>query len=89
MRTINYKTEIWKEGSAFVSWCPELDVSSVGSTVTEARKNLREAVELFIEEAGKMGTLDEILEESGYNRSAGGWSAPEIVASERDSLALA
>ncbi|HEX9731502.1 MAG TPA: type II toxin-antitoxin system HicB family antitoxin [Thermoanaerobaculia bacterium] len=29
--------------------CPELDVASQGKTVEEARENLREAVELFLE----------------------------------------
>lgn len=37
------------EGTGFVSHCPELDVASQGETVAEARDNLREAVELFLE----------------------------------------
>lgn len=89
MRNIHYKTEIWKEGSAFVAWCPELDVSSVGDDMGEARNNLREAVELFLEEADKKGTLNDILEEAGYRRSANDWSAPDIIATERNNLALA
>lgn len=31
--------------------CPELDVASQGKSVEEARRNLAEAVELFLEEA--------------------------------------
>ena len=31
--------------------CPELDVASQGSSVEEAKLNLREAVELFLESA--------------------------------------
>lgn len=31
--------------------CPELDVASQGATVEEARRNLREAVELLLETA--------------------------------------
>jgi predicted RNase H-like HicB family nuclease len=31
--------------------CPEVDVASQGDTVEEARQNLREAVELFLETA--------------------------------------
>lgn len=39
---------IRKEGSLFVSWCPEFDVASQGTTVEEALANLKEAVELYV-----------------------------------------
>jgi predicted RNase H-like HicB family nuclease len=42
---------ISREGDAFVALCPELDVVSEGGTLDEARANLREAVELFLETA--------------------------------------
>jgi predicted RNase H-like HicB family nuclease len=42
---------IEREGDGYVSFCPELDIASQGSTVEEARTNLREAVELFFESA--------------------------------------
>ncbi|HEY3761009.1 MAG TPA: type II toxin-antitoxin system HicB family antitoxin [Verrucomicrobiae bacterium] len=35
----------------FVALCPELDVVSQGKTVEEARRNIVEAVELFLETA--------------------------------------
>jgi predicted RNase H-like HicB family nuclease len=35
----------------FVALCPELDVVSQGKTVEEARNNIAEAVELFLETA--------------------------------------
>ena len=40
---------IEREGDAFVALCPEVDVASQGDTVDEARSNLQEAVELFLE----------------------------------------
>jgi len=42
---------IEREGNSYVSLCPELDVASQGSTIEEARDNLREALELFFESA--------------------------------------
>ncbi|QOJ23421.1 MAG: type II toxin-antitoxin system HicB family antitoxin [Gammaproteobacteria bacterium] len=42
---------IEREGSGYVSFCPELDIASQGDTVHEARENLREALELFFETA--------------------------------------
>ena len=42
---------IGREGEGCVSHCPELDIASQGNTVEEARYNLVEAMELFLESA--------------------------------------
>ena len=42
---------IEREGDSYVALCPELDIASQGVTVTEARENLKEALELFFETA--------------------------------------
>jgi predicted RNase H-like HicB family nuclease len=39
------------EGDWYAAICPELDVASQGHTVEEAKQNLREAVQLFLETA--------------------------------------
>ena len=40
---------IQREGSGFVSLCPELDIASQGTTIEQARENLQEALDLFFE----------------------------------------
>ena len=42
---------IEREGDFYVALCPELDIASQGATVSEARDNLKEALELFYETA--------------------------------------
>lgn len=42
-----------KEGEWFVAHSAELGVVSQGKTIEEARKNLEEAVELYLEDAPK------------------------------------
>ena len=42
---------IEKEGTGYVSLCPELDIASQGDTIEGARDNLKEALELFFETA--------------------------------------
>ena len=42
---------IEREGDGYVALCPEVDVASQGDTVTKARENLEEALELFSETA--------------------------------------
>ena len=39
---------IERENNGYVSLCPELDIASQGDSVEEARDNLREAIELFL-----------------------------------------
>jgi predicted RNase H-like HicB family nuclease len=82
--TIQFNTQVWKEGDMYVAYAPQLDVSSCGKTVDEAKKNIKEAVGLFISEAQKMDTLNQILDEAGFS----GQQAPEIIAFEKMSLAV-
>jgi predicted RNase H-like HicB family nuclease len=42
---------IEREGDGYFALCPELDVASQGDTVDQAKGNLLEAVELFLETA--------------------------------------
>ena len=56
--------ELWKEGNMYVSYCPELDIASCGETVDQAKKNLKEVILINLEEAQKVGTLDELLQEA-------------------------
>lgn len=49
--TRNFTAIIEREGDGFVALCPEFDIASQGGSVSEARANLKEAVELFFETA--------------------------------------
>jgi predicted RNase H-like HicB family nuclease len=53
-----FTAAISREGNGFVAICQELDVASQGQTVEEARDNLREAVELFLETASPQEIKD-------------------------------
>ncbi len=83
MIKIEYDAIVFQEGTAYVAYSPKLDVSSCGGTVDEAKSNLRTAVRLFLEEAAKMGTLEDILDEAGYTpKGEDRWMAPRVVATE-------
>lgn len=85
---IAFTVQVFREGKMFVAHAPELDVSSAGETVEEAKAHLVEAVEAFIEEAHRMGTLADILEEAGYERTPEGWKAPDLLTQERAKVPL-
>jgi predicted RNase H-like HicB family nuclease len=42
-----------KENVGYSAFCPELGVASQGKTLDEAEKNIREAVELYIDDMPK------------------------------------
>jgi predicted RNase H-like HicB family nuclease len=83
MRDIAYTVHTFKEAGTYVAYVPELDVSSCGATNDDARKNIKDAVQGFLETSSEMGTLDQILEEAGYERKGESWKAPEFVALDR------
>jgi predicted RNase H-like HicB family nuclease len=85
---ISLTVQVWKEGGSHVAYTPELDVSSCGKTASQAKARLKEAVSLFLEEALRMGTLDEILAESGFERRGKTYRRPPLLAREKMRLAL-
>ena len=86
---IDFTLLIFKEGSTFISFCPELAVSSCGDTVDEARRRGNEAVKLFLEETGRMGTLKDILQEEGFVEShKNEWLSPPLISTEHSQVAI-
>jgi predicted RNase H-like HicB family nuclease len=85
---IQFTTQIFKEGREYVAYTPELDLSSCGDTEGKALTNLKEAVRLFLEEADKIGTLNQILEEAGFLKHNDRLEGPEFVSTQRVSLPL-
>lgn len=85
---IQLRTEIFKEDDQFVALAPDLNVSSFGESVEDARASLKEAIAAFIEECENMGTLDEVLEESGFHKVGDAWVLRERVIEEELAVAI-
>ena len=63
MRIFGYTAVVWKEAEGYVSKCPELGVASCGDFFGDAVNNLREAVQLYLENAKELNIIED-LEES-------------------------
>ncbi len=55
MKHYHLTAVIWKEGERHVSICSELGVASYGTTTEHACKALKEAVELYLANANRLG----------------------------------
>lgn len=85
---LSIRVEIFKEDDVYVALSPELNVSSFGETIHEAKESIKEAIEAFFEECREMGTLDEVLEESGFLHVENSWRSRQPVAEENLALAV-
>jgi predicted RNase H-like HicB family nuclease len=54
-------TYIKKEGDMYSAVCIEFGIASCGYTIEEAYKNVIEAVEIHLNDAKELGTLNELL----------------------------
>jgi predicted RNase H-like HicB family nuclease len=60
MRNIHYT--LYREDSDYVAQCLDYDVSSFGSTESEALANLKEALELYFEDLPESAAIPKISE---------------------------
>ena len=51
MKKRYFVSAIWKEGRYYVAQCLNIDIASFGRTRAIAVKNLKEALELYLEDA--------------------------------------
>jgi predicted RNase H-like HicB family nuclease len=70
---IELSIEYFEENGTIVALCPELQVSSFGSTLEEAERSIMEALDLFFEGCETLGTLEEVLEEAGFRQVDDTW----------------
>ena len=89
---VPYTSQLFEEDEQIIAVCPELNVSSFGDTSEAALAALQEAVALFLEECQRMGTLEAVLEEAGYQRdleSPRRWVRREPIQTRQLEVALA
>lgn len=70
---------ILKDKGSFVVYTPLLDLSSVGNTENEARKNFVEAAILFFDELVEEDCLDEALTDLGWSKVRSRWEVPQVL----------
>jgi predicted RNase H-like HicB family nuclease len=73
MAKVIYRTETFGEGDWHVALCPELGISRTGSTPSDAKGCVRDAVESYLRECEWQGILDGVLEDAGFEKTDDVW----------------
>jgi predicted RNase H-like HicB family nuclease len=60
MKKYTLTAALWEEDKLYVSKCPEIGVASYGNSPDEALACLKEAAELYLENAAALGMLEDI-----------------------------
>ena len=77
-----------KERDVFIAYTPALDLSTMGKTLKEAKKNFIEAVNIFFEEIIRMGTVDDVLTELGWKKEDGKYIPPVVVSNQTETFSF-
>ena len=88
LMNIQMNVRVWldRETGQYIAHGLPIDVASHGPTPEAAKAALDEAVRGFVTAAARQGTLQEVMEESGYERQGEDWVAPKLVADEEHLL---
>jgi hypothetical protein len=59
----------FQERGKVIAYSPAFDISTYGSNEEEAKRRFGEVIAIFLKECAQMGTLEEVLEECGWQKS--------------------
>ncbi len=74
--SVKLPMQVFREGNAFIAYCPALDISTSASTLPKVQEMFAELVRVFIDELINMGTLDKVLTQCGWKKVAKKWEPP-------------
>ena len=77
MDKVIFRTEVFGDGRQYVGLCPELRIRETGHSPDEAVGRLQEAVEAYLQECKNQNVLSIVLQELGFNETAGVWKLRE------------
>ena len=86
----NVPVTVLREGKRYVAYSPVFDISTSAPTHKLVKKRIVEAIEIFLEEVMRAGTLDKVLRELGWSKrnKAQGWQPPVVVSQEAERIAV-
>ncbi len=84
----NIPVSFFKEGDAYIAYCPILDLSTSAATYEKVKERFSQVVEVFFEELVDMGTLDDVLANLGWTKTQRHWTPPFSVGHDLHSVTI-
>ena len=78
-----------KEGDIFVCMSPALDLVSHGDSYEDAVKSFRSTLSIFFAEIVKMGTLEKVLLDCGWQKIKRKFVPPQFIGEQNQSVQVA
>ncbi len=81
----------YREHNKFIAYSPAFDLSTCGDTQEQAKRRFEEMLQIFLEEIGRMGTLEDVLLECGWNKAGHPqkcWQPPVFVGQTQEEVRL-
>lgn len=75
---INVSVYVFKDGDAFIAYCPSLDLSGYDKTEEKARSDFKYMLQDWLKTQVANGTLQKDLKAHGWNISINGGAEPGI-----------
>lgn len=63
---VNVEVALFEEDNMWIAYCPALEVSSYGDGKKEAKEAFEEAMQIFLSETERKGTLEKFLLKLGW-----------------------
>ena len=87
-RNVSLPVFIIKEQNYFVAYTPALDFAATGDSVEGAKKSFSEAINIFFDEIEEKGTLEEVLQEFGWQKIDNSLQPPEVVSQTKETVKI-
>jgi len=88
MFKIKIPVSVLREGKKYVAYTPALDLSTSGKSYKEVKKRFEEIVDIFFNELLKKDTMEETLKDLGWRKASAGWSAPQVISQESQTVCI-
>jgi predicted RNase H-like HicB family nuclease len=75
--TVNVEVVLFKEDTAWITYCPALELSSYGKTKADAKKAFEEVMEIFLAETLEKKTLEKSLLDLGWTLQQSSYRPPQ------------
>ena len=85
----NLSVIFMKEADVFICYCPALEQTSHGESFGDAYDSFKTTLSMFVEEVIKMGTLEKVLFDCGWEKIGDSFSPPEIIGQKIEPFEIA